>query len=890
MKQLLLIAAVFMYFINPGLAQLPSGSPAPTFTVTDLDGQVHDLYSYLNDGISVVIDVSATWCGPCWSYHNSGTLENLYNSYGPSGTGELMVIFMEGDASTSLECLYGPAGCVGGTQGNWVAGTPYPIVHTEGPSVRQSYQVNAYPTIFMISAANKKSYTTGGGGPSTQVLESYVLESFRMKANTSVTDATCGGDGAIELNVDYGYGNLRYAWSNGATTKNLTNLDPGVYSCTITDAHNHDIETEPIYIGGTIYPLLAVEVSSVDPTCFNGDNGSVLFVATGGNPDYTYQWDDGQTGPEKFNCSAGEHHLTVTDAEGCIFENFAILVDPEAIESSVSAPSIPCDETTGTVTISATGGTTPYTFDIGEGAQSSGEFTDLSPGLYTYTILDNNDCALTASLTLEAIDGPLATAAALDSLSCLKTEVEVTGLGSSSEDDISYSWKTIDGTIVDGQDSIVAIVSAGGNYILEVIDNVKGCVSTDTVFVKQSIETPQASIEVPGEITCLVSEVELSGEVNGEVEDYTILWSTTNGNIVSGGNTLNPVINEAGIYVMKVTSSLNGCDTEIDITVQANINTPSGEFEYTFEEGSFVGDPQTNSTNNIYLWKVDGEVASSEESPTIELGEGIFEMCLTVSNECGESTKCHTLSNVSILAIATNSTNITCNGQNNGTAEVVILSGVQPFNYNWSGPNGFTSTDAVLTGLAPGVYNVTVTDSNDSEVEESVEVVQPEAIAATSINIINDVDDNGSGSIVATVKGGTGTLTYLWSNGETTSTITGLKAGSYSLTVTDGNDCEKVFGPFEVANTTSIDETLYMTKLNIFPNPASNTININADFIKNERVILEINNNLGQSFILNSYNGDIKDAIDISNIPAGVYNITLTGNEFIITRRIAVTK
>ncbi|MCB0573221.1 MAG: redoxin family protein, partial [Saprospiraceae bacterium] len=140
-------------------AQLPPGTTAPNFTVTDLDGNSYTLYDLLDQGKTVYLDFFATWCGPCWNYHNSHAFKDMWETYGPPGTNEVMVFSIEGDASTNNNCLYGPAGCVGGTQGDWVTDTPYPIV--ESPSVRAMYGVSYYPTIYMICPANKKVYETG---------------------------------------------------------------------------------------------------------------------------------------------------------------------------------------------------------------------------------------------------------------------------------------------------------------------------------------------------------------------------------------------------------------------------------------------------------------------------------------------------------------------------------------------------------------------------------------------------------------------------------------------------------------------------------------------------------------------------------------------------------
>ncbi|MDP4826779.1 MAG: T9SS type A sorting domain-containing protein [Flavobacteriales bacterium] len=144
-------------------AQLPSGVLAPNFTTTDLDGNTYELYDLLSQGYTVVMDISATWCGPCWSYHTGqyngsngeGALHALHNEHGIDAGGNVFVIYIEGDAQTTLADLNGTGAA---TQGDWVAGTPYPIA--DDAAVADLYEIGYFPTIYTI-CPNGIVYETG---------------------------------------------------------------------------------------------------------------------------------------------------------------------------------------------------------------------------------------------------------------------------------------------------------------------------------------------------------------------------------------------------------------------------------------------------------------------------------------------------------------------------------------------------------------------------------------------------------------------------------------------------------------------------------------------------------------------------------------------------------
>ena len=128
-------------------AQLPDGSIAPDFTATDINGVEHNLYSYLDEGYSVILCFDATWVGPSWSYFQQGTLENIHETYGPNGTNEIRILWLESEDFTTDADLNGTGT---NTMGDWVTGTTYPIIDNAGSIFFDLYNGAYYPTIYTV--------------------------------------------------------------------------------------------------------------------------------------------------------------------------------------------------------------------------------------------------------------------------------------------------------------------------------------------------------------------------------------------------------------------------------------------------------------------------------------------------------------------------------------------------------------------------------------------------------------------------------------------------------------------------------------------------------------------------------------------------------------------
>ncbi len=197
-----------------------------------------------------------------------------------------------------------------------------------------------------------------------------------------------------------------------------------------------------------------------------------------------------------------------------------------------------------------------------------------------------------------------------------------------------------------------------------------------------------------------------------------------------------------------------------------------------------------NTSGTTYSWNFgDGSATTSQTNPSHTYTQGgQYQVCLTATNSVGSSTYCVTVTVAAICPTITanaTSNNATCNSSD-GSASVAPTGGATPYTYLWNN----NATSASISNLAAGSYTVTITDNNGCSITASANVSNAGA-PTIAIDNVDDVLCNGGndGAISISVSGGATPYDYEWSNASTTDDITNLPADTYTVSVTDNNNC-----------------------------------------------------------------------------------------------------
>ncbi|PLX03943.1 MAG: hypothetical protein C0594_09815, partial [Marinilabiliales bacterium] len=213
----------------------------------------------------------------------------------------------------------------------------------------------------------------------------------------AITDVDCYGDlGAVQVTTVGGTSPYTYAWTDGSTDEDLTDVAVGTYTLVATDDAGC-ITSVMASIAGPTEQIQSLSTVT-HPDCHGDATVSIDVTITGGTTPYSYVWDTGETTEDLDNQLAGAHTLTVTDANGCEYVHYESISEPAELVVTVDAEQGPVNGTGGSVDVTVTGGTTPYTFLWDDpNASTTEDLADAGEGTFTLTVTDANGCTATST-------------------------------------------------------------------------------------------------------------------------------------------------------------------------------------------------------------------------------------------------------------------------------------------------------------------------------------------------------------------------------------------------------------------------------------------------------------------------------------------------------------
>lgn len=648
---------------------------------------------------------------------------------------------------------------------------------TASPSGGTSpYAYNWFPsgqttqTATSLSAGTYSVTVTDNRG-CTIVRTAVVSQPAAIALTSSKTDATCGNsNGSASVAASGGTPGYTYLWSNGGTASSISGIIAGSYTVTVRDANNCS-NTSTVAVNNTGAPSVTASAPN-NVSCFGGTNGSASISASGGTPGYTYLWSNGATGTSITNVVANNYSVTVTDALGCKASTSISITQPTVLLASITGNISPLcfGANNGSATVSASGGTVSYTYLWSNGSTLS-TASSLTAGTYVVTVTDSHSCTTTASAIVTQptiVSGTISSSTAVSCNAGSNGSATVTPGGGTP----TYTYLWSQGTTTATATNLIA-----GTYTVTVRD-VNNCSSTASVTISQptvlNSTTANTAVSCNGGVNGTATVT-----VSGGSPVYTYLWS--NSQITATATGLS-----AGTYSVTVTDShscthINSVTVSQPTVLTSSISGSTNVLCNGGSTGTAIVTPSGGTPSYTYLWS-NGQFTASASG----LAQGTYTVTVRDANNCSSTSSVTVTQPTALVASISSSTNVSCNGGNNGSAIASPSGGTPSYTYLWSN----TQSTSTATSLTAGNYTVTIRDANNCTSIASVTITQP-VVLTSSISSSTQVSCNGgnNGSATATQAGGTPTFTYTWSNGQTNATASNLVAGTYSVTIRDANNC-----------------------------------------------------------------------------------------------------
>jgi len=565
------------------------------------------------------------------------------------------------------------------------------------------------------------------------------------------------------------------------TSCSVANLCPGVYIITATDANGCG-NKDSVTVGNP--PILTVGGSTTNATCFGKCTGSATVTPFGGTSPYNVTWSDGPIGTPRSNMCSGVYTANVLDSKGCpAAKTFTITSNPQFTVTPTTTSPLACGGTTGSITVTPSGGTPTYTVSWanppgGTGTTQGG----LIAGIYTYTVTDALGCDTILQTGLSD-PGTATITATTQSVSCYATcdgSATVTAVGVPA---ITITWPGN----APGVSPLVVNNLCDSVYIVQTLDG-NGCKMFTNVtingptIIKDSATIIQPNCGSGGTITLHPS--------GGSGAGYTFNWDGV-------PFSPNPITNlSAGTHTCIITDS-KPCSQTYTYTINpassltVAVNPISTLCSYS-GNGSASANVSGGTPAYSYTWTSSccGVIASGVNIPNVSnLQAGSYTLDVKDIGGCS-SQQTFTITAAPAIVPNFGKNNNLCNVGCTGSATVAPTggTGLGTYSFVWQ-PGVFTTP--IVSGLCPNPYNVIITDGNNCKDTVNFNIIMPPSLTVTVNSTPPTCSGTCNGTATVTVIGGTAPYTVGWSPNVCLNCpiANNLCGGPYTIVATDSNGC-----------------------------------------------------------------------------------------------------
>ncbi len=604
-----------------------------------------------------------------------------------------------------------------------------------------------------------------------------------LNARIKTDNITCNGNNDGQINIiDPRGGTSPYSYSlNGGdfqTENTFTNLAPGTYTIEVQDLNactylNEVSISEPNSLNST--------TTTNNIICSTSNDGEINITTTGGTPPYSYSLNgnDFQTENTFTNLAPGTYTVQTVDANACTYLNEISIVKPSFLEAEIISYDVTCNgNNDGGINITATRGTPPYSYSLnGNDFQTENAFTNLAAGNYTVQTVDANGCIVFESINIKESPSLNATINT-NNITCNGSndgQINIIATGGIPP----YSYSLNGG---DSQNDNVFANLAAGTYTIEVQD-LNACTYLNEVSIVEP--TSLNSTTTTNNIICSTSN---DGEINITTTGGTPPYSySLNGNNFQTENTFTNLA--PGTYTVQ-TVDANACTylNEISIVEPPFLEAEIINYDVTCN-GNNDGGINVTATGGTppYLYALDQNDFQTENTFP-NLAVGTYTVQIIDANGCIYSERISIKESLSLNATTTITSNITCNGSNDGEINITATDGTPPYSYSLNG--GDFQNDNVFTNLAAGTYTIEVQDANACINSIITTIDQPDVLTISSVDVTPSGNEP-SGKISIETIGGTPPYMYSIDGNNFTSSneFLDLTSGTYTITVQDTNGC-----------------------------------------------------------------------------------------------------